>query len=60
VIERLATATAAAMRAQDVRDSLRRQGFDVVAGSPQDFSRWIRTESEKWAKVILASGATPD
>jgi tripartite-type tricarboxylate transporter receptor subunit TctC len=23
-------------------------------------ARWIRAESEKWAKVIQASGATPD
>jgi tripartite-type tricarboxylate transporter receptor subunit TctC len=60
VIERLSGATMRSMRAQEVRESLGRQGFDVVAGSPQEFARWIRAESEKWAKVIQASGATPD
>jgi tripartite-type tricarboxylate transporter receptor subunit TctC len=59
-VERLSEATMRTMRAQEVRDSLGRQGFDVVAGSPQEFARWIRAESQKWAKVIEASGATPD
>ena len=59
-IERLSAATMHAMRAQEVRESLGRQGFDVVAGSPQEVARWIRAESEKWAKVIRASGAKPD
>jgi len=59
-LERLSDATMRSMRAQEVRESLGRQGFDVVAGSPQEFARWIRAESEKWAKVIRASGATPD
>jgi tripartite-type tricarboxylate transporter receptor subunit TctC len=59
-IERLSDATMRSMRAREVRESLGRQGFDVVAGSPQEFARWIRAESEKWAKVIRASGATPD
>jgi tripartite-type tricarboxylate transporter receptor subunit TctC len=60
VIVRLSEATMRSMRAQEVRESLGRQGFEVVAGSPQEFARWIRAESEKWAKVIQASGATPD
>jgi tripartite-type tricarboxylate transporter receptor subunit TctC len=59
-VARLSEATMRSMRAQEVRESLGRQGFDVVAGSPQEFARWIRAESEKWKKVIQASGATPD
>jgi len=60
VIARLSEVTMRSMSAPEVRESLGRQGFDVVAGSPQEFARWIRAESEKWAKVIQASGATPD
>jgi tripartite-type tricarboxylate transporter receptor subunit TctC len=60
VVARLNEATVRGMRTQEVRDALGKQGFDVVAGSPQEFSRWIRAESEKWAKVIRASGATAD
>ena len=58
--ERLSAEAGRAMRAAEVRELLGRQGFDVVASSPEEFSRWIRAESEKWSKVIRASGATAD
>jgi tripartite-type tricarboxylate transporter receptor subunit TctC len=60
VIGRLSEETVRAMRAGEVRDSLGKQGFDVVASSPGEFSTWIRAEQAKWSKVIKASGATAD
>jgi tripartite-type tricarboxylate transporter receptor subunit TctC len=60
VVSRLSTETVAAMRHPQTREALGRLGFDVVASSPEEFSRWIRAESEKWARVIRASGATAD
>ncbi len=60
VISRLHEETVRGMRGQETRDALGKQGFDVVANSPEEFARWIRAESDKWAKVIRASGATPD
>lgn len=60
VIARLSSETMRAMRDQQARDALRNAGFDVVAGTPEEFSRWIRAESTKWAAVIRASGATVD
>jgi tripartite-type tricarboxylate transporter receptor subunit TctC len=60
VLSRLAAETARGMRAQEVRELLGRQGFDVVAGSPDEFSRWIRAEALKWGRVIKASGAAVD
>jgi hypothetical protein len=48
------------MRAADTVELLGKQGFDVVAGSPAEFSAWIRAEQAKWSKVIRASGATAD
>jgi tripartite-type tricarboxylate transporter receptor subunit TctC len=60
VVGRLSEETVKAMRASEVRDSLGKQGFDVVASSPSEFSAWIRAEQAKWSKVIKASGATAD
>lgn len=60
VISRLSSATVAALRHPQTREALGRLGFDVVASSPEEFSRWIRAESQKWARVIRASGATAD
>jgi tripartite-type tricarboxylate transporter receptor subunit TctC len=60
VLRRLSEETMRGMQAPEVRSLLGKQGFDVVAGSPEDFSRWIRAESQKWGRVIKASGAVVD
>jgi tripartite-type tricarboxylate transporter receptor subunit TctC len=60
IVTRLSIETIKGMQTAETRDMLGKQGFDVVANSPDEFSRWIRAESAKWAKVIRASGATPD
>jgi len=58
LVTRLNAETVKAMRAPQTRELLGRQGFDVIAGSPAEFSAWIRAEQAKWSKVIQASGAT--
>ena len=60
VLEHLSAETMRRMQTPDVRDLLGKQGFDVVAGTPVQFQRWIRAESAKWSRVIKASGATAD
>jgi tripartite-type tricarboxylate transporter receptor subunit TctC len=60
ILARLSQETVRGLRAAEVRELLGKQGFDVVAGTPQEFARWIRAESEKWSKVVRASGATAD
>jgi tripartite-type tricarboxylate transporter receptor subunit TctC len=60
VVGRLNAEAVRSMRSAEVRESLGKQGFDVVASSPGEFAGWIRTEQSKWSKVIKASGATAD
>jgi len=60
VVNRLNAEAVKAMRASQTRELLGRQGFDVVAGSPAEFSAWIRAEQAKWSQVIKVSGATVD
>jgi len=60
ILSRINSQTIRAMHAADTLDLLGRQGFDVVAGSPAEFSAWIRAEQAKWSRVIRASGATAD
>jgi tripartite-type tricarboxylate transporter receptor subunit TctC len=60
IIFRLNSEAARGMQTPETRDMLGKQGFDVVANSPEEFARWIRAESEKWSKVIRTSGAAPD
>ncbi len=36
----------------DVKERFAQLGFDVVANTPDQFAAQIKTEIEKWAKVI--------
>lgn len=60
VLERLSAQTMRGMHSPDVEELLGKQGFDVIAGLPQDFARWIRSEAEKWSGVVRISGAKVD
>jgi tripartite-type tricarboxylate transporter receptor subunit TctC len=60
VVTRLNAAINAALEAPDVQEQLRGNGIDAVRTSPDDFARYIRSESGKWAKVILAAGLKPE
>ena len=42
----------AAINAADMKERLATLGFEAVAGTPEAFAQHIRTEAEKWAKVI--------
>jgi tripartite-type tricarboxylate transporter receptor subunit TctC len=59
-VNRLGAETVKAMRSAETRETLSKQGFDVIGSSTGEFASWIKAESAKWAGVIRASGATPD
>ena len=44
----------------EIRDKLVAMEFDLVAGTPEQFSAWIKTEIPRWGKVIKATGAKAD
>jgi tripartite-type tricarboxylate transporter receptor subunit TctC len=44
----------------DVRAKLDQMQMDLVAGTPEQFSQWIRTEITRWGKVIKDTGARAD
>lgn len=60
VISKLSAETIRGMKTAETRDLLGKQGFDVIADTPDEFARWIKGESAKWSKVIRASGASLD
>ena len=45
------------LNSPDVRDKLLAVEFEMVAGSPEQFGEWIRTEIARWGKVIKQTGA---
>lgn len=43
-----------------MRERLAGLGGQPIPGSPEDFGKVIQSETDKWAKVVAASGATVD
>ena len=43
-----------------MRERLRTQGTEVVAGSPEQLAEFVRTELAKWSLAAKASGARID
>ena len=41
-----------AMKLPDVKEKCAQLGFDVVANTPAEFATYIKTDVEKWSKVI--------
>jgi tripartite-type tricarboxylate transporter receptor subunit TctC len=49
-----------AMALPDVKERLETLGFDSIASTPEEFGARIRTDTEKWAKVIRAANIKPE
>jgi tripartite-type tricarboxylate transporter receptor subunit TctC len=60
IIDRLHRELARALRAQDLNARLVADGMVVVASTPDEFARHIKSDMEKWAKVIQAAGIKPE
>jgi len=52
VIDKLSEATNAALKDPTVLQGLQSQGLNAAGGSPEDFARFIKSETERWARVI--------
>jgi len=52
VIDKVSRATNESLKDADVLKQLHMQGLDALGGSPDDFRRFIRGETERWARVI--------
>ena len=56
IIRRLNTEINAVLKEPTVKSALTAQGFELIGGTPGDFAKLIRSESEKWAPVIRKTG----
>ena len=60
VLARLHAEAVKALRAPDVIDKLSSQGAEPVASTPEEFTAFIRSETEKWAKLVKAANMRTD
>jgi tripartite-type tricarboxylate transporter receptor subunit TctC len=56
VIDKLARAVPEAMNSSESVTALRGQGFDRISGGPQEFARYLVTETTKWNEAAKAAG----
>ena len=60
IVQRLNIEINSILRDATVKSVLNTQGFDLIGGTPEDFSKLIRSESQKWAPVIRKTGVRID
>ena len=56
ILARLNAEARKAVASAEMREAILAQGFDPAAGSPQEFSELIRTDLEKWTRVVKLTG----
>jgi tripartite-type tricarboxylate transporter receptor subunit TctC len=60
VIQAVNAVTLKVLQMPDVRENFRKQGLEVLGGTPDEFGRFIKSEIAKWTKVVRESGAKID
>jgi tripartite-type tricarboxylate transporter receptor subunit TctC len=59
-VRRASVAIARAIRSSDLTERMVQLGMEPVGSTPEQFDALIRSEIEKWAEVVKASGARAD
>jgi len=52
IIDKISEAANKALKDPDVLKQLETQGLNALGGSPDDFARYIKSESERWARIL--------
>lgn len=60
IVAKLNAEVARILKLPEIKERLVGQGLDPVGNSPDEFSRFLRTEILKWTKVIKYAGIAPD
>jgi tripartite-type tricarboxylate transporter receptor subunit TctC len=60
IVERLHAEFTRALALPEVREAMLKLGAEPVGNTPQEFAAYIRSEADKYAKLVKASGAKAD
>jgi tripartite-type tricarboxylate transporter receptor subunit TctC len=60
IVDRLSRELLAILRSEDVREKMMRLYFQPIGTAPQGLANLMRSEVERWGKVIRKTGATAD
>ncbi len=60
IVNRINAAFVSAVRSPELRPRMAELGLEPVGSAPEEFDAFIRSEIERWTKVIKAAGIKPD
>ena len=57
IVDKLHAAALKVLGREDLKQRFEAQGVDALSSSPAEFSKYLRSETLKWGKVVKATGA---
>jgi len=60
VVRKLNEASVRALRSPELRERMMQIGFDVVAGTPEEFGDFMKAEVERWTQVVKRGRIQPE
>ena len=60
IVMKLNDAMVKTLRSPDVRERMNAIGFDVIAGTPEEFGQFMKAEVERWTKAVERGGIKPE
>ena len=60
IVQKINAAYVAALKSPEVRAKMAELSLEPVGNTPEEFDAFIKTEIEKWAKVVKAAGISAD
>ena len=60
IVQRLNTEMVKILTSPEIKERFGKTGVDVVAGTPEQFSAYLKSEVSRWAKVVQDAGIKAD